>query len=63
MKKYKVIFEQMYNGKWEKNNLSFNGKGFNWDDALYVVNQLKANSPDIPVRNIEIIENKKEVKQ
>lgn len=58
MKKYSVIFEQMSFGKWEKDNLTFNGKGFNWDDAIYVANQLKANSADIPIRNIKIIEMK-----
>ena len=59
MKKYSVIFKQMSFGKWEKDNLTFNGKGFNWDDTIYVANQLlKANSADIPVRNKKIIEMK-----
>ena len=53
--KYGVFFEARYEGKWTDDYFTLNGEGFNYDEALYIANDLKAHGADgIPVRNVRI---------
>lgn len=57
MKKYKVVFEERFNGEWHDDYFSNNGKGFSYNDALYIKQDLQAHDSDgIPVRNVRIEE-------
>lgn len=57
MKKYKVIFEAMYNGKWQDDYFSNNGMGFTYNDALYIKDSMEAYGLDgIPHRSVQIVE-------
>lgn len=54
--KYKVTFEFLNSeGKWIKDNLSDNGKGFTLSDAKQVANQIRINSIT-DVRNLKVEE-------
>lgn len=54
--KYKVTFEFLNGeGKWVKDSLSNNGKGFSLSDAKQVANQIRINSIT-DVQNIKVEE-------
>ena len=54
-KKFKVTFEERYNGVWKENYFSNNGMGFDYNDALYIKQDLDSHDIDgIPVRNVQI---------
>jgi hypothetical protein len=57
MKKYKVTFEERFNGIWNEDYFSNNGEGFTYDDALHIKQDLASHDLDgIPVRNVQIEE-------
>lgn len=57
MKKYGVFFEEKCNGNWTEDYFTMNGEGFDYDDAVYIANDLKSHGADgIPVRNVTIKE-------
>lgn len=57
MKKYKVTFEERFNGVWKEDYFSNNGEGFTYNDALDIKRDLDSHELDgIPVRNVKIEE-------
>lgn len=53
--KYKVTFEFLNGeGKWVKDSLSNNGKGFTHSDAKLIANQIR--NHDINTRNLKVEE-------